>query len=173
MASNIPTPTANVEQIEKVHGFTATGYEALTGNQDFFTLRTLVPILANGQDVSADFPGAFSTAVLVGDATTQLNLDVLVETISLRAQPVIMSLASVTRETLSSITDLPAEADDGDGFDTVYTLRFSVEHADAWEDGTLLLQALDAAVGNFVWNNPSATPANNVAVTRSATMPVA
>ena len=169
----IPTPTANVDQIAKVHGFTQTGREALTGDLDFFTLRTLVPILVNGQDASGDFGGAASPAVLVGDATTQEQLDILVETVSMRSQPVIMSVVQVTRETLSSMTDLPAETDDGDGFDTVYTLSFAIEHTDAWEDGALLLAALDTAAGDFVYRTPSGTPGNNVAVVVSDTLPIA
>ena len=167
----IPTPAANVDQIQKVNGFTKSGYEAVTGDMDFFTLRTLVPVLVNRQDVSANFSGAPSAAVLVGDAQTQCDLDVMVETISLRAQPVIMSLVSVTRETVSSIVDLPGVEDEGDGFDTVYTLCFVIEHTEAWEDGDLLLEALDASAGAFIWRIPSGTPGNNVALSVSKTLP--
>jgi hypothetical protein len=149
--------------VDKIHGFTSTGYEALTGNLDFFTVRTLVPVLTNGQDVSADFPGAPVSAVLVGDATTQGHLDVMVETISLRAQPVIMSLVEVTRETVISVTDLPGVENEGDSHATVYTLKFAIEHTQAW-DADLLGEALDAAAGPFVYRIPSGSPGNNVSV---------
>lgn len=167
----IPTPAANVDQIEKVHGFTKSGYEAVTGDMDFFTLRTLVPVLVDGQDVSADFSGAPSSVVLVGDENTQCDLDVMVETISLRAQPVIMSEVKVTRESVSSVVDLPGVMDDGDGMATVYSLCFVIEHTEAWEDGDLLLEAMDAAAGPFVWRVPSGTPGNNVSLSVSKTMP--
>lgn len=168
--TRIPTPAANVDQIEKVNGFTKSGYEALTGDMDFFVLRTLVPVLPKGSDVSADFSGAPSAAVLVGDDQTQYDLDVMVETISLRAQPVIMSVVKVTRESVSSVVDLPGVEDEGDGFDTVYSLCFAIEHTEAWEDGDLLLEALDASAGAFIWRVPSSTPGNNVALTVSKTL---
>lgn len=169
MTNRIPAPAANVDQIQKVHGYTKSGYEALTGDMDFFVLRTLVPILPYGKDVSGDFSGAPSAAVLVGDDVTQYNLDVLVETVSLRAQPIIMSEVKVTRESLSSVVDLPGTSDEGDGFDTVYSLCFAIEHTEAWEDGDLLLEAFDASAAEFVWRVPAT--GNNVALSVSKTLP--
>lgn len=153
--------------VEKVHGYTETGYESLTGNMDFFTVRTLVPILTKDQDLSSDFSGVPGGVVLAGDDTTQESLDVMVETISTRTQPVIMSPVSVTREPVGSVTDLPAVSDDGDGNATVYTLKFAVEHTVAWDE-TLLSDAFHNAASGFVWTTP--TTNNNVSVVRNATL---
>jgi hypothetical protein len=147
----------------KVHGFTKTSYEGLTGNMDFFTVRTTVAILTDGQDVSASFVGAPGSSVLVGSAVTQSNLDVLVQTIAMRAAPVIMSPVAVTRES-TPVVDLPGAADESDGKDTVYTLKFAVEHADAWSVN-MLVDALNSAAAGFVFTTP--TTGNNVAVTKN------
>jgi len=147
----------------KVNGFSETGVEALTGNLDFFTVRTLEPILTLHQNEGAPVSGE----VTVGDATTQAALDLLIESISQRAQPVILSNVVISREVVSTITDLPAVADDGDGSDTVYVFKFAIEHTEAW-DGTLLAEALDSANGVFVFRTP--TTNNNVAIVRNATL---
>jgi len=130
--------------VDKVHGFSETGFEALTGNMDFFTVRTLVDI----------------SPLAVGNATTQAALDTLVETVAMRAAPVIAS--DVTSAAETGIIDLPASG----GAATVFTFKFAVEHTEAWTTD-LLSEALDAT-GLFVWTSP--TTANNVAVTLSLTL---
>lgn len=149
--------------VTKVNGFSQTGVEALTGNLDFFTVRTLVPILTNGQDEGAPVSGE----VTLGDDVTQAALDLLIETISQRAQPVILSNVVVSREATGDITDLPAVTDDGDGSDTVYVFKFAIEHTEAW-DADLLAEALDSANGVFIFRTP--TTNNNVAIVRNATL---
>jgi len=149
--------------VTKVNGFSQTGVEALTGNLDFFTVRTLEPILTDGQDEGTPVSGE----VTQGDATTQAALDLLIETISQRAQPVILSNVAVSREAVAGITDLPAVADDGDTNDTVYVFKFAIEHTEAW-DADLLAEALDSANGVFVFRTP--TTNNNVAIVRNATL---
>jgi len=129
---------------DKVNGFTQTGWEALTGNMDFFTVRTIVDI----------------RTLADGDATSQGNLDTLVETIAMRAAPVISSDVSITAE--NDPADLPALGGAGD----VYTFKFAVEHTEAWSTD-MLADALDST-GVFVWTTP--TDDNDVAVTLSLTL---
>lgn len=147
---------------DKVHGFTETGFEALTGNMDFFTVRTTVNILPNGQvETGAD-------GDVTGDATSQNWLDLLVETVSLRAQPVIASPVSISIESVSSISDLPATEQEGStGNDNVYVFKFAIEHTEAWSSD-LLSEALNSLASVFVWTSP--TTNNNVAITRNLTL---
>jgi hypothetical protein len=132
--------------VEKVHGHVFAG-EKLTGNMDFFTVRTLVDIRVTGNPANA----------------SQHSLDKLVETINLRAQPVILSDVTVTSET-GPIADLPAA---GTGATvSVYTFKFAIEHTRAWgEDGEDLALALDGIEG-FSFSVGD-TSGNNVAVVRN------
>lgn len=161
----LPTKTFKTrytKMVEKVNGFTKPGYESLTGNLDFFTVRTLVNILPTGSTT----PGADGN--VVGDATTQEALDMLIETVSTRAQPVIMSDVEVSVEAVSSIVDLPATAGEGaTSDDNVFVLKFAIEHTEAW-DVEMLGEALDAAGGAFVYRTP--TTNNNVAFVRNLTL---
>lgn len=131
--------------VEKVHGTSFSG-EFLTKNMDFFTVRTLVDIRPS--------------ATKDPNEASQVSLDKLVETISTRAQPVILGGVTVSSETDPS--DLPAAS----GTVDVYTLKFAVEHAGAWNP-TELAETLDG-VDNFVFTTP--TTNNNVAVTQHETL---
>lgn len=144
-----------VEQIKK-NGYVATGYEALTGDQDFFTVRTLVNILMDEQEVD---PGS---GAITGDATSQAALDALIRAVSSRAQPVI--LGGVTAEDETDPADLPG-ADSGVD-DTVFTLVFSVEHQDAWTEELMLAAFNDSGV--FV--NTTPTDNNDIAVVKNASL---
>lgn len=142
----------------KVNG-TSFPKEFLTKNMDFFTVRTTQDITVDGSNDPAD--------------VSQQRLDKLVETISLRAQPVILGEVVVETET-APVSDLPEtqSLSTGDSV-TVYTIRFATEHRAAWEDADTLAEALDgvnprdtatgAPLAGFVWDsvNPGS---NNVAV---------
>lgn len=130
---------------EKVHGAAFAG-QALTGGLNFYSVRTTLDIKATG--VLSD--------------ESQKRLDKLVETISLRAQPVIMSAIVESAET--DPADIPAAI--GEGEVTVYTLRFAVEHNKVWELGNspdaTLAESLNGIEG-FVYEI-APTVDNNVAV---------
>ena len=134
---------------QKVHGTVAAG-QALTGGLNFYTVRTSLDIRATGA---------------IDDAS-QKRLDKLVETISLRAQPVILSAVTTTTET--SPADLPGAT----GSVTVYTLKFAIEHNQAWEmqdsKNPSLGETLDGIEG-FVYDIATTT-ANNVSVTLVETL---
>lgn len=93
---------------EKVNGTSFAG-QFLTGGLNFYKVRTTLDIRATG---------------VIGDAS-QKRLDKLVETISTRAQPVILS--AVTSAVEAAPTDLVGTNV------TVYTLSFAIEHNMAWE----------------------------------------
>ncbi len=100
---------------QKINGMTAAG-QFLTGGLNFYKVRTTLDIRPAGGLVVAE--GA--------PITSQMRLDKLVETISTRAQPVI----------LSAVADPVVEADPDDLVGTnveVYTLSFAIEHNMAWE----------------------------------------
>lgn len=82
--------------VTKVHG-TSFGAESLTKNMNFFTVRTLVDISVDANRDPSD--------------VSQSSLDRFVETVSLRAQPVILGNASVSSEATPS--DLPGYAQAG------------------------------------------------------------
>ncbi|MNK29864.1 hypothetical protein D3C87_482670 [compost metagenome] len=127
---------------EKVNGTSFAG-QFLTGGLNFYKVRTTLDIRATG---------------VVGDAS-QKRLDKLVETISTRAQPVIMSAVTTTTETAPA--DLPGA---GAGAVTVYTLSFAIEHNMAWEvagsKNPDLAESLDGVEG-FVYDIAT-TNDNNV-----------
>lgn len=93
---------------EKVNGTSFAG-QFLTGGLNFYKVRTTLNILPTGK---------------VSDES-QKRLDKLVETISTRAQPVILS--AVTSAVEAAPTDLVGTNV------TVYTLSFAIEHNMAWE----------------------------------------
>lgn len=114
--------------VEKIHGVTDAG-EFLTGDMDFFTVRSLIDITTDPDGDPAD--------------VSQIALDKLVETISTRAQPII--LGSVTEEAgVSDYTDFV-----GFSGGTVYVLKFATEHTDAWGplDNTQVTELMDALDG--------------------------
>lgn len=108
--------------VTKVNGAVAAG-EHLTLTMDFWTLSTTVNIL-----VSSDASGN-------GNATTQAALNKLVEIISLRGQPVILS------------------APTGSG---PYVLKFAIEHAGSW-DATSLVARIAADGVNYGFGTATTT----------------
>ncbi len=128
---------------EKVNGTSFAG-QFLTGGLNFYKVRTTLDIRATG---------------VLSDAS-QKRLDKLVETISTRAQPVILS--AVTESTETDPADLPSAS----GSVTVYTLSFAIEHNMAWEvagsKNPDLAESLDGIEG-FVYDIALTTD-NNVAV---------
>lgn len=129
--------------VEKVNGMVSSD-QALTGGLNYYTVRTTLDIRPTG---------------VLSDAS-QKRLDKLVETISLRAQPVILSAVATTTET--SPADIPSAS----GSVSVYTLKFAIEHNRAWEMGgspnPSLAETLDGVEG-FVYDE-AVTNSNNVAV---------
>lgn len=127
--------------VEKINGNVASG-ESLTGNMNWFTIRTTLDITATGN---------------IADAA-QKRLNKLVEIISLRAQPVIKGRIIVTSET-APVSDLPVTAS-ASGAVSVYTFKFAIEHDKAW-DAEELAESLNGVEG-FVYTTPTA--GNNVSV---------
>lgn len=141
----------------KVHG---SGFpkESLTKNMDFFTIRTTLDITIDTTG-SAPFFGGNDPA----DAS-QARFDKMVETVSLRSQPVILGDVVVTVET-APVADLPATSALSSGSSvSVFTIRFANEHEAAWSAETLS-EALDG-IEDFVFDSVTPTD-NNVAITRT------
>ena len=153
----------------KVHG-TSFPREFLTGRMDFFTVRTTVDLTLDDPQPTDEFwegQGADPADV------SQQRFDRLVETVSLRAQPVILGEVLVETET-APVSDLPSTQSLSTGASvTVYTVRFGIEHQGAWEDAESLAAALDgvkprdtntgAELDGFVWDGVDPSN-NNVAV---------
>jgi hypothetical protein len=134
---------------DKINGVTASG-QHLVGGLNFYKVRTNLDIRATG-DITDD---------------SQARLDFLVRTISLRAQPVILSAVTTTTET--SPSDLPGVT----GSATIYTLSFAIEHNMAWEvqgSANPTLPELLNGVNDFVYDIAD-TSSNNVAVALSESL---
>lgn len=133
----------------KING-TVSPDQFLTGNLNFYTVRTTLDIRPSAtRDINDE---------------AQVRLDKLVETISMRAQPIIMGGVTVSTEQKSTVTDLPAVAGMSGTTVTVYTVRFAVEHNMIWEvngGNPTLAESLNGVAG-FVFDYP--TTDNNVAV---------
>ncbi len=110
----------------------AGGSEALGRQMDFYTVRSLLNFL----------PG-------LAGSEEQERLNALIETISTRAQPVIVTVDPVDEET--DPVDLP----DGSGAVDVYTMKFAVEHQNAWEGATPTLKNSLIGVHGFTADNLS------------------
>jgi phytoene dehydrogenase-like protein len=99
--------------VAKLRGGVRAG-EKLTGNMDFFVIKTLVPMAEGDVDT---------------DATTGAdNLERLTQVFEMRSQPVLISTSS---ETVAN----PAGAGFGSSFTssaTVYTIKFANEHTGQW-----------------------------------------
>ena len=111
--------------VQKINGTTLAG-QFLTGGLNFYKVRTTLNILPTG-DLSDE---------------SQARLDKLVEAISLRAQPVILS--GVTSASETNPSDLASGG-------MVYTLSFAIEHNMAWEvqgsANPTLAETLDGVAG--------------------------
>jgi hypothetical protein len=133
--------------VEKVHGTSFPG-QALTGNLNFYAIRTLLDIRPSAAKDPND--------------PAQKRLNKLIETISLRAQPVILGSVEVATELRSSNVDLPSRTDTvtypGTSTEVpVYTLIFAIEKNWAWEvvgvANPTLAESLNAVEG-FVYEWP-------------------
>jgi hypothetical protein len=130
----------NVYGVAKVYGFTATGYESLTSNFEFLTIATDVDI----------------RTAAAGSATSQANLDKLIQIVAERGQPVIMG--NVT------------------GTSAPFGVLLAIEHPSAWEctatsglaayndprSGEDLVSKLKADGINYGFNGASFTAALSV-----------
>ena len=134
----------------KVNGTSKSG-EFFGKNLNYYKIRTLVNLTPSSDPSNAN----------------QINIDKLVETISTRAQPIVLDFSTVTEDKAVIVNDLPAGSALPSGNNTVYVLKFTIEH-DAWEGATPSLAASLNGVGDFVWL-ASPTTNNNVAVTFSNT----
>lgn len=130
---------------DKVNGTSFAG-QFLTGGLNFYKVRTTLDIRATG---------------VISDAS-QKRLDKLVETISLRAQPVIMSQVTSAVATADDLAAIPGAVSGN----TIYVLSFAIEHNMAWEvqgsSNPTLAESLDGIEG-FVFDI-AVTDDNNVAV---------
>lgn len=129
--------------VEKVNG-AAFPAEHVSGDFDWFTIRTTKDITATG--------------VLADESQRRLNK--LMEVIALRAQAVICGKITTTTES-APVADLPVSGSSGSV--TVYTIKFAIEHAMAW-DPELLAESLNGIEG-FVYAVP--TTGNNVSVVKN------
>ena len=153
----------------KVHGFSMPG-QHITGGLDFFTVYTTLDITPLEFDAHGTYVPSFTAGTYATNyqdtrvVDSQLRLDKLIETISTRAQVVIMG----------AVTTVVADANTADTIDmpaatagtTLYTFTFAVEHPDAWAivgNDPSLNDTLNGVL-DFVNVVPKA--ANNVVVKR-------
>jgi hypothetical protein len=113
----------------RVHGFSFPGYHIGAG-LNYYTIYTTIDITPTG--IGALFiprgtpPGVYTDTV----SNSQLMLDKLVETISLRAQPVVMSQITSMSAADYNATNTPT-FDPASG--TVWSMSFTIEHNGAWD----------------------------------------
>lgn len=177
--------------VQKVHGYSAPGNK--TGKElNYYKIRTLLNITPTGVvDILDDvnpmgvYPFTFSTdnesdggvtyasAQEYNDALTeQERFNLLIQTISLRAQPILLGGVLHWTQPKSTVTDLPAvdnvapwaSMTPTDMVD-LYEVNFAIEHNLAWEpvgNQPNLAESLDGVM-DFSYANPS-DPNNNVYV---------
>jgi hypothetical protein len=168
--------------VQKVNGFSNSG-EFLTGNIDFFTLRTTLNITPNGLVAEADDPNyiddpvlpytdingvVYNTAVAYNAAReVQIRFNRLIETISNNAQPVIIGGVPEPEVELAPVPDLPVTGELASGTPVnVYTFKFAIEHTEAWDPNDLE-DALDGISGFVKSTLPDTT---NVSIVLNATL---
>ena len=165
---------------ERVHGHVFAG-EHLTGKFDFFTVKTIKDIRPTGlaQDLNGKlleepkFPFTANGVTYANAAEynaareSQRRFDKLIQTISLRAQPVVIGEVTVANNVTPPVSDIPAAGDSSDPAVAVYTFKFVIEHTQVW-DAEDLAVALDGIEG-FEYSLGD-TSANNVIVYRDAYM---
>lgn len=133
-------PFVPVDSVESLGRKKNVGMGEMVGRQlDFYTIRTLLDIT----------PGT-------AGAESQGRLNKLIEVISTRSQPIIVSVDLAADET--DPEDLPA----GAGTVSVFTLKFALEHVGAWEDTTPSLKDTLIGIAGFT--------ADNVSVNRHASL---
>jgi hypothetical protein len=132
--------------VEKVNGYSRKG-DFIRRELDYYLVRTTLDITPTG--VLSD--------------PSQRRFDKLIETVSLRAQPIIIGDVFTTTEDVP-VADLPVTLTVSASTVTVYNVRFAIEHEMAWENTSIsLADSLDGIEG-FVHTVP--TTNNNVSVTR-------
>jgi len=139
---------------------------------EYFLIETLIPILTFGRsldDYNGDPISQVRDSVIIGDDTTQSSLNMLIQTISLRGQPIMLGQVIGYRDTLENLTinGLYGNNDDGDGSDTVYKIRFAIEHAKVW-NLSLLLDALNSS--NIFTSNTNDSSYDDIIVTISTSI---
>lgn len=133
----------------KVHGF-ADVDESLGKNYDFFIFRTVIDIRPTGVIVPLNDPNyidnvtlpvtikgvTYTTAAAYNAALNSQRLfNLLIETISLRGQPVIVGDVFVVNQNAPD-PQLPITNTYSSPYD-VYNLRFVVEHNQSWDPDEL------------------------------------
>lgn len=128
--------------VDKVHGMVGAG-QFIGGGYDVYTVRTTLDIRATG----------------VITEESQKRLDKLIQTVSTRAQPIVLEAVTVAEET--SPADIPSAT----GAVDVYTLKFAINHKGAWEitDSSPTLGESLNGIEGFVYDIAD-TADNNVAV---------
>jgi hypothetical protein len=168
--------------VQKVNGFSNSG-EFLTGNLDFFTLRTTLDITPNGIVAEADsadyiddpvlpytdINGAVYNTVAAYNAArdVQIRFNKLIETISNKAQPIIVGGVPDPEVELAPVPDLPVTGSLTSGTPVnVYTFKFAIEHTEAWDPNDLE-DALDGISGFVKSTLPNTT---NVSIVLNSTL---
>ena len=135
---------------EKVNGWASKG-DFMRREMDFFLVRTTLDITPSGSL----------------EDESQLRFERLIETVSTRAQPVILGNVYETEE-VAPVADLPVTAASSGATLTVYNVKFAIEHEEAWDNtGIDLADSLDGIAG-FVSTIP--TDDNNVSVEKWSDM---
>lgn len=160
----------------RLHG-SVTPAEALGKNFDFFTVQTTLDITPTGVTAPKELTNpkgvypftaynqTFANALAYDAAhASQKRLDKLFQVVGTRAQPVI--LGDVVESTEAApVTGLPVTNSLPSGSNvTVYTVKFVIEHAGAWDTPVTLADSLNGVEG-FVYTIP--TTGNNVSVTKN------
>lgn len=130
---------------------------ALTGSLDIFNLYTTVDITPTGKS-SYNAATQATNYVETRVHDSQWLLDKIIEVISTRGQPVVLTNVS------SSTVAADAASTAGGLSGTVYQFTFMIEHAASWFDnnGKLMLPEALNGVGSLVYVDGGAS--NNVAV---------
>jgi len=133
--------------VEKVNGYSRKG-DFIRRELDYYLVRTTLDITPTG----------------VLSNTSQRRFDKLIETISLRAQPIIIGDVFTTTEDVP-VADLPVTLSLATSTVTVFNVRFAIEHEMAWENTSISLAESLNGIEGFVHTIP--TTNNNVSVTRT------
>lgn len=124
------TPTTGSGPALRIHGFSQPGQHTGAG-LNYYTIFTTVDITPTGipqMVIPRGYPlGVYTDTI----SNSQYMFDKLVETISLRAQPVVMS--KVTQQTAAQFTAVNTLPDFAPGTGNVWTLSFIIEHNGAWD----------------------------------------
>jgi hypothetical protein len=131
LASGTANSGQNAGQIPALrqHGFSAPGHH-LGAGLNYYTVYTTIDITPTGLGQMiiprGNPPGVYTDTV----SNSQLMLDKLVETISLRAQPVVMSQVTSMAYSAYNNTPTPTFAPTSG---TVWAMSFTIEHNGAWD----------------------------------------